>query len=168
MRNINAPAPILDAPIPGQGMTAPLGDRPWQRPPQFTTPEKALSFYISKITSDRQASQMMDILEMGVPVDTLVDTMQLGGVMEGMHSVDVGIIIAPALSEAISGMADKAGISYTKESSDIEEDAPTDSEIALTLNEMKETVDEPMEEKVEESVEEDTEDMPSGLMARRT
>jgi len=168
MQNKNAPAPILDAPIPGQGMTAPLGDRPWQRPPQFTTPEKALSFYIDKITSDRQASQMMDILEMGVPVDTLVDTMQLGGVMEGLHSVDVGILIAPALSEAISGMADKAGVSYTRESSDIEEDAPTDSEIALTLNQMREKTNKPMEKEMEESVEEETEDMPSGLMARRT
>jgi len=168
MQNKNAPAPILDTPIPGQGMTAPLGDRPWQRPPQFTTPEKALSFYIDKITSDRQASQMMDILEMGVPVDTLVDTMQLGGVMEGLHSVDVGILIAPALSEAISGMADKAGVSYTRESSDIEEDAPTDSEIALTLNQMREKTNKPMEKEMEESVEEETEDMPSGLMARRT
>ena len=28
----NEPSPLLDAPIPGQGMTAPLGARPWQNP----------------------------------------------------------------------------------------------------------------------------------------
>jgi len=167
MKNKNAPAPMLDAPIPGQGMTAPLGDRPWQRPAQFSTPEQALSFYISKITQDRQASQMMDILEMGVPVDTLVDTVQLGGVMEGLHSVDVGMIIAPALIEAISGMADKAGVKYTRESTDIDEEAPMGSEIALTLTKMREGKDMPKEAPVEEVVEEVTEEEPTGLMARR-
>ena len=168
MINKNAPSPALDAPIPGQGMTAPLGGRPWQNPPKFSTPETALAFYIDKITSDRQASQMMDILEMGVPIDTLVDTMQLGGVMEGLHSVDVGVLIAPALSEAISGMADKAGISHVKQSNDIEEDAPTDSEIALTLNKMKEKRNKPTEEKIEEPVEEENTETSSGLMSRRT
>jgi len=158
---------MLDAPIPGQGMTAPLGDRPWQRPAQFSTPEQALSFYISKITQDRQASQMMDILEMGVPVDTLVDTVQLGGVMEGLHSVDVGMIIAPALIEAISGMADKAGVKYTRESTDIDEEAPMGSEIALTLTKMREGKDMPKEAPVEKVVEEVTEEEPTGLMARR-
>jgi hypothetical protein len=167
MKNKNAPAPMLDAPIPGQGMTAPLGDRPWQRPAQFSTPEQALSFYISKITQDRQASQMMDILEMGVPVDTLVDTVQLGGVMEGLHSVDVGMIIAPALIEAISGMADKAGVKYTRESTDIDEEAPMGSEIALTLTKMREGKDMPKEAPVEKVVEEVTEEEPTGLMARR-
>lgn len=167
MKNKNAPAPMLDAPIPGQGMTAPLGDRPWQRPAQFSTPEQALSFYISKITQDRQASQMMDILEMGVPVDTLVDTVQLGGVMEGLHSVDVGMIIAPALIEAISGMADKAGVKYTRESTDIDEEAPMGSEIALTLTKMREGKDMPKEAPVKEVVEEVTEEEPTGLMARR-
>ena len=167
MKNKNAPAPMLDAPIPGQGMTAPLGDRPWQRPAQFSTPEQALSFYISKITQDRQASQMMDILEMGVPVDTLVDTVQLGGVMEGLHSVDVGMIIAPALIEAISGMADKAGVKYTRESTDIDEEAPMGSEIALTLTKMREGKDMPKEAPVEKVVEEVTEEEPTGWMARR-
>ena len=44
----------------------------------------------------------MDILDNGVPVNTLVDIIQQGGVMEGVHSLDVGIIIAPALTEVIS------------------------------------------------------------------
>ena len=38
----NEPAPTLDAPIPGQSLTAPVGDRPWQRPAALPTPEQAL------------------------------------------------------------------------------------------------------------------------------
>ena len=39
----NEPAPALDAPIPGQSLTAPVGDRPWQRPAALPTPEQALA-----------------------------------------------------------------------------------------------------------------------------
>ncbi len=137
MINKNAPAPALDAPIPGQGMTAPLGDRPWQKPARFTTPEQALAFYVDRLTQEKQVNQMLDILELGVPVDTLVDTMQLGGVMEGLHSVDVGMIIAPALIETITQIADKAGVKHTVEGQEEDPDIPRMSSIALTLDEIK-------------------------------
>ena len=97
----STPAPMLDAPTPGMSLTAPLSDRPWQKPPQLPTAEQALSFYVERLTADEQVPKMLDLLEIGIPVDTLVDTIQLGGVMEGVHSVDVGIIISPALSELI-------------------------------------------------------------------
>jgi CO dehydrogenase/acetyl-CoA synthase alpha subunit len=77
------------------------------------------------------------------------------------------MIIAPALIEAISGMADKAGVKYTRESTDIDEEAPMGSEIALTLTKMREGKDMPKEAPVEKVVEEVTEEEPTGLMARR-
>jgi len=164
MRDRNSPALSLDAPIPGQAMTAPVGDRPWQRPAELPTPEQALSFYVDRITNDKQAAQMMDLLEMGIPVDTLVDTVQLGGVMDGLHSVDVGMVIAPALAEIIAGMADKAGVEYKLMSDDIEAQKPTQSEVALTLNDMSTMTEEPAPEPVQEAPAEE----PRGLMARRT
>jgi len=162
----NEPAPALDAPIPGQSLTAPVGDRPWQRPAAFPTPEQALAFYVERITDDRQAGQMLDLLEMGVPVDTLVDTMQLGGVMDGLHSVDVGMIITPALAEIISDMADQAGVEHTKLSTEEREGKPMQSEIALTLNEIADA-DMKMEQEPQEAPEPQDEEEPRGLMARR-
>jgi len=173
MRNRNDPAPTLDAPIPGQGLTAPLGGRPWQRPPQYNTADEALAFYIDRITGERQVSQMLDILELGVPVDSLVNSMTLGGVMEGLHSADVKTIIEPALAEAIASIADEAEIEYTMLSDDAEEEAPTDVEIALGVNKLKEkqtgikiidAKDTAEEEPVEE---ETTEPVSRGLMSRR-
>ena len=161
----NEPAISLDAPIPGQSLTAPVGDRPWQRPAEFPTPEQALAFYVERITDDQQAGQMLDLLEMGVPVDTLVDTMQLGGVMDGLHSVDVGMIITPALAEIVSDMAEQAGVKHTKLSTDEREGKPMQSEIALTLNDINNAdmkVEEPPQEKPELE-----EEQPRGLMARR-
>tara|TARA_R110002153_G_scaffold39657_1_gene114063 strand:+ start:693 stop:1214 length:522 start_codon:yes stop_codon:yes gene_type:complete len=106
------PQPLFDAPVPGMAMTAELGGRPWQTPPQFTTVEEALDYYIPRLQSDEVSSQILDVLEMGVPVTTVANTMQLGSVMEGKHSIDVGMLIIPVLMELIMLVADTAGIEY--------------------------------------------------------
>ena len=170
----NEPAPNLSAPIPGQAMTAPLGDRPWQKPPRFPTAEQALSFYVDRLTEDKQSEQLMDILELGVPVDTLVDTLQLGGVMEGLHSVDVGIVITPAIAELVSRMADLAEVEYTLTSVNEEDELPSKTEIALGMKHLKEkpkgiqiTKDVSKEEEEDNAVQENViEDKPRGLMSR--
>jgi len=174
MLDKQTPQPALDAPIPGQGMTAPLGGRPWQQPPRFSIPEKALSFYMEKITEPKQANKMFDLMELGVPVDALVDVLQLNGVMEGVHSVDVGVIITPALAEAMSLMADKAGVEYQLVSTDPDEGKVSGTQVALSLNELDEGeggIDFSMDEKKPEEeaavIEEVVSEEPKGLMARR-
>jgi len=158
--------PAVDAPIPGQSLTAPLGDRPWQRPARFSTPDEALSYYIERITVPRNANQMFDVLEMGIPIATLVDIMQTGGVMEGLHSLDVGVVISPALTEAIEGMAKAAEIDYTVIGKDPKDLHPDDSQISLA---MKSLAKEKVEESgvMEEIVQEEPQEQPKGLMARR-
>ena len=37
---LEKPEPQIDAPIPGMSMTAPMGGRPWLKPPQFATVEE--------------------------------------------------------------------------------------------------------------------------------
>lgn len=103
----------FDAPIPGQSLTAELGARPWQTPPQFTTIEEAIDYYIPRLQSEEVTEQLLDVLEMGIPVTTVANTMQLASVMEGKHSVDVGMLVLPVLVELIMLIADTAGIEYT-------------------------------------------------------
>mgnify|MGYP003110732819 FL=1 len=170
MLDKNAPAPSLDAPIPGQSLTAPLGDRPWQRPPRFPTAEQALNFYVDRLTSDRENGELMDLLELGVPIDSLVDTLQLGGVMEGLHSVDVGIIITPALAELVEQMAKSTDTEYTLTSEEIEETLPTKSEVALGIKHLKDNNMGPLIKEEEKKVLDEEpvkEEQPRGLMARR-
>ncbi len=105
--------PKLDAPIPGHSLTKELGSRPWQQPAQYTTVEDALDYYIPRLESEEVTDQLLDVLEMGIPVTTVANTMQLGSVMEGKHSVDVGMLILPVLVELIMLIADSAKVEYT-------------------------------------------------------
>ena len=162
MLDRDAPAPELDGPIPGMSLTHELGARPWQNPPKFNTVEQAAAFYIPRITEERQAGQILDLLEMGVPVDTLVDTVQLGGVMEGLHSVDVGMLVAPVLAEAIHQMANSVDVEHELVSKERAEEVPDSGQITLAIRDAEQEI---MEKPVE--VEEQPQEEPKGLMARR-
>lgn len=104
--------PMLDAPIPGMSMTHELGARPWQNPPQYNTVEEALDYYIPRLQSDEVAEQLIDVMEMGIPVTVIANTMQLASVMEGKHTIDVGMLALPVLVELIMLIGDSAKIDY--------------------------------------------------------
>lgn len=104
--------PMLDAPIPGMSLTHELGARPWQNPPQYNTVEEALDYYIPRLQSDEVAEQLIDVMEMGIPVTVIANTMQLASVMEGKHTIDVGMLVLPVLVELIMLIGDSAKIDY--------------------------------------------------------
>ena len=63
--------PSFDAPIPGQSLTMELGSRPWQSPPQLTTVDDTIDYYMERMSSEDFMLQLADVLEMGTPVTTL-------------------------------------------------------------------------------------------------
>ena len=102
----------IDAPIPGMGMTAPLGGRPWQQPPQMATVEEAMSYYIKKLEDQDFAPELLTVIELGVPLTTIANSFQLASVMEGKHSVDVGILVIPVIVEMMMAIAEANDVEY--------------------------------------------------------
>jgi len=80
--------PLLDAPIPGMSLTHELGARPWQQPAQFPTVDEAVEYYMSRMATEEFMEQVVEVMELGVPVTTIANTMQMSGVMEGKHNID--------------------------------------------------------------------------------
>lgn len=162
----------FDAPIPGQSLTAEVGSRPWQSPPKYATIEQALEYYIPRITSEDMYDDLLDILELGVPITSLADTIQSAGVMQGLHSVDVGVLITPVIIEMLAYIGDEAEIEYELGMQKrLDEDKISDSKIALAMkamrNKMPEAVAEANEEQDEPVEEPAMAPEPTGLMARR-
>ncbi len=164
--------PLFDAPIPGQSLTAELGGRPWQSPPQFTTVDDAVEFYVTRMAEDSFSEKLIDVMEMGIPLTTLANTMQMNNVMEGKHSVDVGILVMPVLIEMMRLIGDSAGIKYDTGMDKKEKTRSTLIDKALNKLRDEEAKNENTEETMPEpEVEEETtpveEEEPKGLMARR-
>jgi len=158
--------PNFDAPIPGQSLTAPLGDRPWQRPPRFAKADDALAFYVERITTPRAANQMFDVLEMGVPIASLVDAMQLSGVMEGLHTVDVAVLVNPILVELMEGLAKNADVSYKVGDTDGEE-IPDQGILTKAMASLSEIDKEELEIEMQDIEDETNPVEKKGLMSRK-
>lgn len=103
---------MFNAPIPGESLTRPPKQYPWERPPKFVDPEEAVQFYLSKLNDPDQVEAMMDALELDVPVKVLVEGILRGGVANGMHTIDVSLLIAPVLHEFIVGYAQELNVPY--------------------------------------------------------
>ena len=104
---IEQPAPLFDAPIPGMSLTHELGARPWQSPSQFTTVDEAIDFYMDRMATEEYMEQAVEVMKMGVPVTTIANSMQMAGVMEGKHNIDVGMLVIPLIMEMLMLIAEK-------------------------------------------------------------
>ena len=102
----------FDRPIPGMGMTHEVGARPWQNPPTYTTVEEAVNYYVERMSTDQFRDQLIDVMEMGIPLTTMANTIQLASVMEGVHTVDVGMMLLPILVELLKSMGDASNVQY--------------------------------------------------------
>ena len=160
--------PMIDAPIAGQSLTAELGNRPWQQPPQYTTVEEALQYYIPRLTNPEMLDDLFNVMETGIPLTTLANAIQSSGVMEGKHSLDVGILIMPVLMETMAYLAEESGIEYVAGTNKkIGSDKPSNAAVARALAMVKKKQGEVSEEPEEEQVEMELEEPSSGLMSRR-
>lgn len=102
----------LNAPIPGQSLLSTPGNAPYERPPEMNRPEEVAMFYMEKMEDPKKVTAAIDALEMGLTVKDLTTGMLRASVSEGIHSIDVSLIVAPILHEQISSVAKAAGIEF--------------------------------------------------------
>lgn len=159
--------PNFTAPVPGEGLTAEPKGRPWLNPPQYNTVEEALEYYVPRITEEDFESDLVDTMELGVPLTTIANSIQVAGVMQGLHTVDVGLLLIPVIMEMLAYIGDRANVKYEMGTSKPKRDKVSSARYALALKKLKE------EEGQKEEQEEVSMEMPepetelTGLMARR-
>ena len=158
--------PSFDAPIPGQSLTMELGSRPWQNPARFTTVDETIDYYMERMSSEEFMVQLAEVLEAGVPVTSIANTIQLSSVMEGIHTVDVGMLVLPMIMEMLMMIGDSAGVKYDKGLENPNKPILRDSTIAKAVAEYEAKIED--KDVVEETEDKEVEDEePTGLMARR-
>ena len=103
---------LFDGPIPGQSLTSTPKGAPYERPPEITDPVKALDFHLDRLDNPRAVKEAMFFLEMGMDLSSVVEGITRGAVLEGMHSIDVSLIVAPVIHEYLKGYADALEVDY--------------------------------------------------------
>ena len=142
-------------PIPGASLTTEVGNRPWENPPKETDLDAVIVNYLSRLQNPNIVFPILDAIKYGTSITTLVESVIETAVMEGEHTIDVGILASPIIVEYLKQASEVADIDYKLSAQDIRESKETkkiDSRLLEeVLEERKKQKDSPMSEELEAS-----------------
>ena len=143
--------------IPGQSLTDEPKNFAWERPPEIVDPNKAIAYHMDYLNNPEVIESTLFVLASGLPVKNFVDVLLTNAVGNGMHSIDVSLIIKPVIQEAVTLTAKEADIEFQEEfdNSKATEKSKRDREEALILSRLKRALEDD-EDQGDESLIEDT------------
>ena len=98
-------------PIPGQSLTTEPKAYAWERPPEITDPEEAMQYHLDRLSQPEMMEIMLDLIELDdLDVFTITKGLMRGAVAEGIHSIDVGLLVAPVVHEFVKQAAVAFGL----------------------------------------------------------
>lgn len=98
--------------IPGQSLTAEPKNAPYENPPQIVDPREAADWHLNLLAEDDREDALLDALRLGMTVETLTIGLARHAVMQGVHSIDVSLIISPIIHEYICWVAGENDVDY--------------------------------------------------------
>ena len=130
----------FNAPIPGESLTtAPDMPKAWERPPQYTSQDKAMEAIYMEITSEESLSKLINIINDGIPLDEIAQVILYKGYTEGKFSPDLMLVLIEPTIYLLIAIADYADIKdytlYNEETDDPNTEIPEDDVTPLNMDE---------------------------------
>jgi hypothetical protein len=104
------PENFLEGPIPGQSLTSSPKQYKWERPPQMNDVEEVTKYYINKLADKDVMDDLAVLFDGGMPISPFVETLTTTGVSEGMHTIDVSLIVGPVIHAFIKAAMLEYGV----------------------------------------------------------
>lgn len=117
-------------PIPGMSLTSEPGGRPWEQPPQFVELDDVVAHYVEKMTEGEVVDSLLEAMRNDAALVDIASTLIKGGVLKGIHSIDVGFLVLPILVELMQTIGDMNDVGYIIESEDYMRATEVDEETA--------------------------------------
>lgn len=167
---------FLNGPIPGMSLTTEPGNRPWENPPQMVTLEEAVSYYSSKLLDPENTDAIVNALDQQISLESIAEHMTTSAVMDGLHTIDISILVNPVIRELLKYVAEVNEVEYVDSYAEVaKKDKLPRAQIARivkeTIKKSKQLPPEIMEvqkKAMSMSKGEMPTETPTGLMARKT
>jgi hypothetical protein len=160
----------FNGPIPGQSLTSTPKNYPWERPPETTDPDEAITHHLTRLSQPKMLDTILDGISVGMPVSLITDMMLTGAVAKGIHSIDISLMAAPVIHEYIVNLLEEEGIEFKEFfSEDNDDDTRKNLAVSQAIRGLKETgISKEPEEELSEEIEpmEEEEQPKRGLMSR--
>ena len=130
----------FNAPIPGESLTtAPDMPKAWERPPQYTSQDKAMEAIYMEITQEDSLRKLINIINDGLPLDEIAQVILYKGYTEGKFSPDLMLVLIEPTIYLLIAIADYADIKdytlYNEETDDPNTEIPEDDVTPLNMDE---------------------------------
>ena len=150
----------FNAPIPGESLTtAPDMPKAWERPPQYTSQDKAMEAIYMEITQEDSLRKLINIINDGIPLDEIAQVILYKGYTEGKFSPDLMLVLIEPTIYLLIAIADYADIKdytlYNEETDDPDTEIPEDDITPIMMDEDEEVKEEkrkPTKESLGESL----------------
>jgi len=114
---------------PGHSLTDTPGKWPWERPPQFASPDDALDFVLDRLEDPMRRKDVMRMMVAGISVQEIVSQVAFKGFMQGYYSPDVAELIKPSIGVYLYKEALEEGFEPRMMSDDKEEEGMREGEV---------------------------------------
>jgi hypothetical protein len=113
-------ADFLHQPIPGISLTGAPGNAPWEQPPKHTSLDEVVDYYSDKLVEEETIGSVISIIKRNIPLLTIAEGMIRMGIMEGIHTIDAGMLVKPVLVELMIALAEIYGVKYVIQAEDMQ------------------------------------------------
>lgn len=100
----------FDRPIPGESLTGEPRNNPWEQPAQMSNINEVAAYYIERLDNEEILQDFGSMMEAGVSLAPIVETVYLQGVMRGLHSLDAGVVVAPVIHAYLKASLEDLGV----------------------------------------------------------
>jgi len=118
----------FNAPIPGESLvSSPDTPNKWERPPVYTTEERAMEELYLVLTEKEKLTELIKIIDDGVALDEIAQIVLYKGYTEGQYNPDLMLLMIEPTIYLLIAIADYAGIKdYTLYQGEEEDDPHTE------------------------------------------
>jgi len=102
--------PKFDAPLGGEAWQNEPRTMPWDRPPQFADINEGLDYMFKRFRDPRLTKQMLSLIEAGMPIDMVVESLLTQAFMKGTISGTALLNMVGPMIAIMWRMAETAGI----------------------------------------------------------
>ena len=161
----------FQGPIPGSSLTTEQGNRPWENPPKESSLDVVINNYLSRLRNQEMVTPILDAIRYGTSITTIVEAIIETAVMEGEHTIDVGILASPVIVEYLKQASEVAKFEYKLSEEEIRKEKEPKRIDSRILEEVLQEMEQqksntPIVEDIETSAK-DIKTSSKGLMARK-
>jgi len=101
----------FNAPIPGESLTT-SSDMPkaWERPPQYTNPDKCMEAVYMELTEDETLRELVTLIDNKTPLDQIAQVILYRGYTQGLWNPDLMLLLIEPTLYLLIAIADYADI----------------------------------------------------------